>query len=531
MSETLADLRLLDAHMRATYDRKSRVSGLVLRAARTFGFGSPDFLEVAVDAVLAGQTEQALATWELHETASELADPLGRRLDVDPPLDVMVGAAAHDGTPLETVYRRPGSLLAELAVEGVVAEIAQARAERMAVELVDVDLAVAGRNAEAVHAVADLRVVGYRRVPNGGACDWCRYIATQRYTVGNLAPAHAHCGCGTREIYGKRDPGPVLNRRELERIKRDGVPKRAGSRKASARRANRKIDVGAPLPTVPKLDAVPDVPKIADPTPKIRPDYSTAKNRDEVVRLFEDAHPGVRFEAANWDTKTARFAAETFEDLDARFPLSDETAIRVFGELKSVYPERRKWKRGVGGMARANVYDFDPETGAFSVTRNGGNLGVGTKTIKTDADAALAKREGWWSTGRQEAVIVHEYGHHVGYEAELALLRRNVDEVARRRRAVAPGVPIKWNAVGGELWQEELAKMISREFGDGGPASFGEFVPTLRRELSEYGASNGREAMAEAFAEVALEGDGARPMAKKIVELALALVEEGKSYK
>jgi hypothetical protein len=238
MTERLADLRLVDSHMRTTQARKEVLSAYLVRLGRTFGFGSADFVSGAVDAVLAAQTQQALATWEMLTTAARIADPLGRDLDIgELPLDVLIGSATHAGTPLETVYRRPGLVAEELAA-ALGAEVAQSRAERTVVELVDSDVSVAARNTEYVHGKTDLRVVGYRRVPNAGACSWCRYIATQRYTIGTLAPAHTSCGCGTREIFGRRDPGQILLKDELARIKEEGVPIKYGQRQRIAQEAN-----------------------------------------------------------------------------------------------------------------------------------------------------------------------------------------------------------------------------------------------------------------------------------------------------
>lgn len=538
MSEELADLRLVDAHMRASYVRKEKLAAYVLRIGQAIGWRSDEFVAMAVDAVLAGQTEQALASWEFHETASELADPLGRRLDIDPPVEKMIGAATHAGTPLETVYRRPARIMSEALLSGASQAVAEVRAARTAASLVDTDMSMAALGADHTHALADLRVVGYRRVPNSGACKWCRYIATQRYKVGDLRPAHEYCNCGTREIYGKRDPGPILNKKELERIQREGIPTKYGSGKAT-KKANKKLVEKAPLgppPPVsipsPKL-AIPDAPK------KPRPDYSKAKDRDEIAKLWGEAHPGFEMLPGGWDTKTARFAAETMEDLVERFPISDEMPLFEWGNIRDVYGSNYKIKRGVQGLARANpvIWDLDAERWVVSPRgyRQSGRIGVATASTKSPKIAEHGKSVGHWSTGEQGSVLVHEYGHHVGYEAELALLRRetlggNVHPTRGTNYANKKPL-IGGNRTAGELWEEAVSQRISDTFGDGSRVRFSSLHATIRDELSDYATTNGREVMAESFAEVFLKGDEARPLARAIVDLALELAEEGRNYR
>lgn len=235
---------LLDTHMRTSFARAERTGKLLVRAGRRFGFESASFVELAVDSVLAAQTEQAFATWSYLSSAVELADPLGRILDVDPPIDVLVGAATHGGAPLETVYRRPASLAAELRAEGLVFVEAFDRVASEVELMADADVFTASRKTEQVYGAVDRRIVGWKRVPNATACAWCRMIATQRYKRQELAPAHRSCHCGTAPITSTKavDRGPIYDSDALARIKRDGVPTRYGERKRTSRRANAQIE-------------------------------------------------------------------------------------------------------------------------------------------------------------------------------------------------------------------------------------------------------------------------------------------------
>lgn len=237
----MSDL-LLDAHMRTSYDRAKRVGLAVARLGRVLGWETDDFVEEAVALVLAGQAEQAGASWGYLADYVEAADPLGRSLDADPPIDVLIGAATHDGTPLETVYRRPGRLAAELAVGGLSAVLVDERLSSEVELMASADVATAGRKAEQAYGAVDKRIVGWKRVPNVGACKWCRYIATQRYKKSQLSPAHRGCACGTEPLTKEVARGSVVDAEALKKIKTEGVPTKYGERRREARKANAAIE-------------------------------------------------------------------------------------------------------------------------------------------------------------------------------------------------------------------------------------------------------------------------------------------------
>lgn len=84
-------------------------------------------------------------------------------------------------------------------------------------------------------------LVGFRRVPQPGACDWCRLVSTQRYhsaetaAFGHGKGKHNACHCTVVAIYGKRDPGRVINRTRLAELKQEGVVARVGEAKRRQR--------------------------------------------------------------------------------------------------------------------------------------------------------------------------------------------------------------------------------------------------------------------------------------------------------
>lgn len=47
---------------------------------------------------------------------------------------------------------------------------------------------------------SDSRIVGYERVPDAGACEFCRAASGQIYHSDQLAPLHNGCGCGAEPV-------------------------------------------------------------------------------------------------------------------------------------------------------------------------------------------------------------------------------------------------------------------------------------------------------------------------------------------
>lgn len=284
----MTNRRLLDAHMRRVNALRDQTVAGVRKLAETYGFDSDEFVAGAVETVLAGQTEEALATWSHLSLATALADPNdGGEIEVEAPVELMIGSATRAGTPLETIYHRPGIKALEYAANGMdVAEIFDALAPGVD-ELVSTDVAMAGRNAEQTYGSVDRRIVGWRRVPNVGACKWCRYIATQRYKKEELAPAHKNCHCGTEPIIGRVDPGQIIDPDGLAAIKRGGAPKRTGRRV-------RERASGSTVTKPPKPIAPVDVPpvEVGDIAKRIEADRTRAREILDTHKSSVD--PGTR---------------------------------------------------------------------------------------------------------------------------------------------------------------------------------------------------------------------------------------------
>lgn len=99
-------------------------------------------------------------------------------------------------------------------------------------------ISAARRTGDAVATGSRAGVVGWRRVLDGKACDWCQVISTQRYRTAESADfGHDRCGCTPVPIVGDRDPGRIVNRDLLAELKaRGAVDKASASRTASRTR-------------------------------------------------------------------------------------------------------------------------------------------------------------------------------------------------------------------------------------------------------------------------------------------------------
>jgi hypothetical protein len=87
---------------------------------------------------------------------------------------------------------------------------------------------------------ADPEVIGYRRIPNSGACDLCLIAAQNRYSTGQLMPIHPHCGCGVAPITARHDPigdGDLMDR--LAEMRRRGAQDDHTDRRAAIREEKR----------------------------------------------------------------------------------------------------------------------------------------------------------------------------------------------------------------------------------------------------------------------------------------------------
>lgn len=129
----------------------------------------------------------------------------------------VTGEALRGVDPVD-VYTRPIVTARTAISKGKSFAEAMSDARSRVIEIAALDIILTQRAATVAIAKADKRIVGYRRVLTGKSCPLCRIASTQRYHSGDLMPIHGHCDCSTAPIFGREDPGQVVNRRLLDEI-------------------------------------------------------------------------------------------------------------------------------------------------------------------------------------------------------------------------------------------------------------------------------------------------------------------------
>lgn len=157
------------------------------------------FLKQAVPLALAAQG-QSVSLTEAFLARAIRRQPLG----VD--RAALIGAGARAGTPPEQVYRRPFVTVWSALQAGSQWDdaVSQGLARATSTAATDVQLAMRGTLREV--GEADDLILGYQRVPDGNACNFCQLAAGQRYHSSDLMPIHSHCGCGVDVITGTQRP-------------------------------------------------------------------------------------------------------------------------------------------------------------------------------------------------------------------------------------------------------------------------------------------------------------------------------------
>jgi hypothetical protein len=177
------------------------------------------FSSSAAGTVRAAQVQAASLSAAFVRNYVELASGEPLSLDVDP-VDVADTARAGSVTRLD-VYARPVvTARAAIAAGKTFSEaIGVGRARATSTAETDVALARRGGLFRSFDSAGE-RVVGYRRVPDRGACTFCKVASTQRYHKRDLLALHSHCHCTVAPLVGTRDPGQIINRKLRDDLKR-----------------------------------------------------------------------------------------------------------------------------------------------------------------------------------------------------------------------------------------------------------------------------------------------------------------------
>jgi hypothetical protein len=123
----------------------------------------------------------------------------------------LVNDLAMRGVATSDVYQRSGVEVWTSLSKGDVLEKAANQGLARALTMAQTDMQLA-RTHSARHIFSTKDIAGYRRTLTGGkSCGLCGVASTQRYHKDSLMPIHPGCDCGIAPIYGKEDPGQVIN--------------------------------------------------------------------------------------------------------------------------------------------------------------------------------------------------------------------------------------------------------------------------------------------------------------------------------
>jgi hypothetical protein len=140
-------------------------------------------------------------------------------------INELIGAAARNGTPPETVYQRPFiSLWSELGEGKLWADAAAVAADR-ARAAAAMDCQMAMRNTLGAIGRADGYIWGYQRVADSAACDFCLEVDGGQFTSEEPMPLHNFCGCGAEPVVYTRG---VANSNALSAFNAQVTPPPAG---------------------------------------------------------------------------------------------------------------------------------------------------------------------------------------------------------------------------------------------------------------------------------------------------------------
>lgn len=159
----------------------------------------PTFLGRVVPLVLGAQ----------HQAARATDAYIARSLERQPRpsnISAVTGAAVRAGAEPAQVYRRPFVNVWTDLDRGKPYQAAISAGLARATELARTDAQLAHRAALQQAQLRDPTILQWRRVPDGGACAYCRMIAGAKVNSADAMPLHPGCGCTLEPITSGYEP-------------------------------------------------------------------------------------------------------------------------------------------------------------------------------------------------------------------------------------------------------------------------------------------------------------------------------------
>lgn len=202
----------------------------------------PRFIQQVVPAMNSAKRNMANYAVGYYKEMAGLAGEKFKMPNIDPAS--LTTEALRNGATEDMIWSRPfKSMWTSLSKGNDISDALEAGARR-AVDLARTDVQLARRGAGLQARSSNDRIVGYIRTLSGAEnCALCYVASTQRYKKKDLLPIHPGCDCGEMPIYGKDDPGQVIDDIRLEAT-HDAVETRFGIQDRGAREPDyRKIKI------------------------------------------------------------------------------------------------------------------------------------------------------------------------------------------------------------------------------------------------------------------------------------------------
>lgn len=191
------------------------------------------FVRAVVPVIEAGQVQTAALTDAYLAAVESTITGLPVR-PVGIPADLVVDEAVR-GVATAAVYSRTGPTVWTALSQGASLRVAAQKGLQRALSTASTDMQLAKTHASRHVLSKKDGVVGYRRVITGSkSCGLCIVASSQRYHKHNLLPCHPGCDCSVAPIYGKHDPGQVVDPSTLAGV-HDAIAQRFGAFTESAR--------------------------------------------------------------------------------------------------------------------------------------------------------------------------------------------------------------------------------------------------------------------------------------------------------
>ena len=188
--------QLADRHIELNAVLRGNTVGALTRIWRAL----PDHRDASLETWL--QSVPALISAARRQQITITSTYLSRALDrpVDGADADAIMAGYRNGTPLETVYKRPFEVVWRSVGAGTPYPAAAEQGLARATQTAAADVQMAMRDTLTSVGQAEDSIWGYQRVADGGACEFCLLLDGAQFKTDDPMPIHNFCGCGVEPV-------------------------------------------------------------------------------------------------------------------------------------------------------------------------------------------------------------------------------------------------------------------------------------------------------------------------------------------